>query len=119
MLAASVAALTALARRTLRIRIEGPSMEPTFADGDRLLVWRTDRLSPGQVAVVRDPREPTRLWVKRVHDVADDGLDVRGDDPDRSTDSRTVGLIPRRLVVGRVVRRYAVAGTTTPITPPR
>lgn len=82
-------------------------MRPAFAPGDRLLVLRTERVRPGEVVVVRDPRHEASLWVKRVRDVTDDGIDVRGDDPARSTDSRHVGPIPRRLVVGRVVRRYA------------
>jgi signal peptidase I len=62
--------------RTTRVRVTGPSMEPTYVEGDRLLVWRTQRVLPGQVAVVRDPRDSERLWVKRVHDVTDEGVDV-------------------------------------------
>lgn len=94
-------------RRFTRVEVEGDSMRPALSGGDRLLVYRTERVRPGDVVVVRDPRDERSLWVKRVRDVTDGGIDVRGDDPGRSTDSRHVGPIPRRLVVGRVVRRYA------------
>ncbi|MEM9033945.1 MAG: nickel-type superoxide dismutase maturation protease [Actinomycetota bacterium] len=105
----AAAAVAVGVRRTTRVRVSGPSMQPTYDDGDRLLVWRTRRVRPGQVIVLRAPRGHTGLWVKRVHDVGEEGVDVRGDEPDRSTDSRHVGPVPRRLVVGRVVRRYATA----------
>ncbi len=93
-----------------RVEVRGESMRPVLRPGDRLLVRRTDRVRPGEIAVVRDPRDGRSLWIKRVHDVTDDGVDVRGDAPDRSTDSRQVGPVPRRLVVGRVVRRYSSVG---------
>ena len=95
------------ARWFTRVEVDGDSMQPGLSPGDRLLVRRTDRVRPGQVVVLRDPRDGRSLWIKRVHDVADGGVDVRGDAPHRSTDSRQVGLVPRDHLVGRVVRRYA------------
>lgn len=106
-LSASLILGVVVTRRFTRIEVDGESMSPTLCAGDRLLVWRTQQVRPGELVVVHDPRDGESLWVKRVRDVTDDGVDVRGDDPDRSTDSRHVGPIPRRLVVGRVVRRYA------------
>jgi hypothetical protein len=53
---------------------------------------------------VEDPTEAGHLLVKRVAAVTRDGVDVRGDDPRRSTDSATWGL----LAIG-AVRRVAVA----------
>ena len=59
--------------------------------------------------VASDPREPARLIVKRVRDVAPAGVTVQGDnpDPEGSTDSRHYGPIPGTAIVGRPVLRYA------------
>ena len=45
--------------------------------------------------------------VKRVAVVADDGIVVLGDDPERSTDSRVFGPVPRKALIGVAVYRYA------------
>jgi nickel-type superoxide dismutase maturation protease len=85
-------------------------MEPTFRDGDWLLVRRLGRPPrPGEVVVATDPREPERLLVKRVRSVSVDGVTIQGDhrDPAESTDSRQFGPIPGSAIVGRPVLRYA------------
>jgi len=56
---------------------------------------------------VSDPRRPARLMVKRVAAVDVGVVTVAGDDPSASTDSRQFGPVPRALVRGRVVYRYA------------
>ena len=85
-------------------------MEPTFQDGDWLLVRKLRRRPrAGEVVVARDPRQPDRLLVKRVRSVRDGQVHVQGDhaDPAESTDSRQFGPIPASAVVGRPVLRYA------------
>lgn len=72
---------------------------PTFPDGTTLFAvrrWRAVRV--GDVVVVPDPREPGRMLLKRC--VARQGglLDIRGDNPSFSTDSRNFGLVPARQV---------------------
>src|SRR5881275_2740790 len=90
-----------------RVVIFGDSMRPTLLPGDRVLVVGR-RLRRGALVALRDPRDPTRVLVKRV--VAVDrraGLvDVAGDNPASSTDSRAFGPVPRALVVGQVRWRY-------------
>jgi len=85
-------------------------MVPTLLPGDRLLVLRQPRRRwrVGQLAAVSDPRRfaDAPLLVKRVTAVTPAGLEVRGDNPSASTDSRTFGLVPRARVVGTVVYRY-------------
>jgi len=93
-----------------RVAVAGRSMEPTFSDGDWLLVRRLRRPpQAGELVVVTDPGEPSRLLLKRVRAVAPEGLTVQGDHPDpaASTDSRQYGPIPAAAVVGRPVLRYA------------
>lgn len=100
-----------LGRGWLRVEVDGESMRPTFLPGDRLLARRLPprrRLRPGQIVVVPDPRPGAdRILVKRVVRVGPGWVEVRGDDPARSTDSRILGPLPRASVVATVVRRYA------------
>ena len=82
-------------------------MLPTLRPGDRVLALRLFRARPGDLVVVRDPRRPDRLVVKRVAEVGPAGSTVLGDNPQASTDSRSFG--PVRRVWGRPVYRYAPA----------
>jgi nickel-type superoxide dismutase maturation protease len=96
-----------LARHLTRVVVSGTSMQPGFLPGDRLVVVPARRLHPGQVVAVRDPREPSRILVKRIRSIRDGLVDVRGDDDAASTDSRHFGPVPRTSVIGKVVYRYA------------
>lgn len=93
-----------------RVTVEGPSMLPGLQAGDRLLVGPALRLRPGHIVAVLEPRRERRLLVKRVYSIGAGGVDVRGDNPGASTDSREFGPIPRRDVRGRVYYRYAPPG---------
>ncbi|MFI5262429.1 MAG: nickel-type superoxide dismutase maturation protease [Candidatus Limnocylindrales bacterium] len=110
---ATVAAAVRLAARSWRHRVavEGGSMMPGLAPGDWVLVdpaaYRRHRPQPGHVVVLPDPREPRRVLVKRVTQVLGDGrLEVRGDAPAASTDSRTFGPVAETTVEGRAWARY-------------
>lgn len=91
--------------RLHRLTVEGGSMRPGFAPGDRLLAVSPWPLRTGQVVAALDPRTG-RLLVKRVAAVSDGLVDLRGDSSAASTDSRHFGAVPRRLIVGRVIYRY-------------
>ena len=105
-----------------RVAVQGASMEPTLLAGDRLVVvsrpWG-ERVRPvaGDVVAVTDPRDPGRVLVKRVASVdrAARTLEVLGDAPDASTDSRDFGPVPLASVVGRVVYRYGPPGRSGPV----
>ena len=88
-----------------RLVVENHSMVPTLVPGERVTAlrpWR--RVRVGDVVVLRDPRDVDRWIVKRC--VARQGrlLEIRGDNPAASTDSRDFGLVRARAV------RYLVVG---------
>ena len=119
-LASAVATVVASAVATVvvrprRVAVEGRSMEPTLAPGDRLLVVRARVLHAGDIVAVRDPRDPTRVLVKRISAVLEDEIVLRGDNPEVSTDSRAFGPVPTSAVLGRVVRCYAPAWRAGPV----
>ncbi|MEA5363858.1 S26 family signal peptidase [Amycolatopsis sp., V23-08] len=121
------------ARRGLILTtVDGESMAPELASGDRVLVRRTRRPRRGQVALLRYPRLPSgaptgeQLLLKRVVAVAGDRVPADWGDPDvhglagavvppgcavvlgdnrpTSWDSRHYGFVPRERLVGVVLR---------------
>ncbi len=88
-------------------------MRPAFEPGDRLYAEAIGARSPrpGDVVVVQDPERAGRLILKRVADVRTSPrgpeLELRGDRPDASRDSRQFGPVPVDAVVGIVWFRYA------------
>jgi len=86
-------------------------MEPALRAGDWIVVWELSRPPRvGEIVLVRDPRKPENLMLKRVADVADGACTVLGDRPEDSTDSRTFGPVPLGNVLGRALFRYGPIG---------
>jgi nickel-type superoxide dismutase maturation protease len=113
-LALALAIAAAVLSRIRRVEVVGPSMMPTFAPGDRLIVVRRGRIAPGDLVALGDPESPSRLLVKRVSGVGPSGVVVEGDNPRASRDSRHFGPVPPAALVGRAVYRYhppAAAGS--------
>lgn len=87
-------------------------MSPTLEPGDWLLVDADAYVKTvpavGDLVLVPDPREASRLLVKRLAEVHEDGreLFVTGDAHDRSTDSRAFGSVTIDAVEGRPWFRY-------------
>ncbi len=103
-------AALAAQRRLDAVEVAGSSMAPALLPGARLLVesWTYRRRAPrpGEVVLAGDPRSPSRELVKRVAAVHDGLVDLRGDRPTASTDSRQFGHVPAAAVRWRVVLRY-------------
>lgn len=127
---ASAVAATAAVRRSLLV-VRGPSMRPTLEAGDVVVTLplppspplpvalRTRVLRPGRLVVLSDPQRPAHRIVKRITEVHPDGLEVRGDDPGWSIDSRVFGRVPpeevRRVVLGRwPARRRQPSASASP-----
>ena len=119
-----------LRARWLVVTVDGRSMQPTFADGQRLVVRRRglDAVRRGDVVVLAPPPETTdgRVWnVKRVGALPGDpvppgvagarpgdrvppgSLAVFGDNAD-SADSRQRGLFRGDGLLGVVVRPFGL-----------
>ena len=118
-LGAGVAAV-AFARRWLDVvEVQGNSMAPTLLPGEWLIVeGRTYTRRPprvGEIVLAADPRDPSRELIKRVAavDAKSGTVDLRGDAPKASTDSRTFGAVPVEAVCWRAVARYWPAARTT------
>ncbi|MGI5128075.1 S26 family signal peptidase [Pseudonocardia sp. CA-107938] len=120
-----------LRRTWVLVTVEGPSMEPTLHDGDRLAVRRGRRtaVSAGDVVVIERPMSGVlspvsaehRYVIKRVGAVAGEpvppGIPVPdrvvppgklvllGDNSAASFDSRAVGYFATSDLLGSVVRR--------------
>ncbi|WP_433202206.1 S26 family signal peptidase [Dactylosporangium sp. CS-047395] len=123
-LLALVAVLVWARRNLVLVRVDGPSMLPTLADGAQILARRTTRAATGRLVLLAPAAEagavqqgdPGRLWfVKRLvatagepvpakltgfaalagHVTVPPGcLVVTGDNPAESYDSRQEGPIP-------------------------
>jgi len=96
-----------------RIAVAERSMEPALRPGDWLLVWRglrpgrPPRARPGQLVVAWQPDRPDLLLVKRAARREDAGWWLESDNRGvGEVDSRTFGVVPSRLIEGRVLLRY-------------
>jgi signal peptidase I len=112
------------ARLVSRYVVEGRSMLQAYAAGDRLIVeglsYRLRSPRVGEVVVVRRAGAEGRLDLKRVFAgpgsrVNLEGMERRlgaddwfllGDNLSESTDSRQLGPVKRREIIGRVWFRY-------------
>lgn len=99
-------ALAMTRRAVVRVDVQGSSMAPALRPGDRLVAVRALPPRRRDIVAVADPRHPARLLVKRVVTVLPGAVEVRGDNPVASTDSRAFGSVPLSMVAGRVVWRY-------------
>ncbi|MGO9558108.1 MAG: S26 family signal peptidase [Acidimicrobiales bacterium] len=93
-------------RPVFRVSVEGTSMIPELAPGDRLLAVKLPVLEAGDIVALTDPAEPSRILVKRVTRLHAVTVEVEGDNGAVSRDSRVFGAVSRRQVLGRVVYRY-------------
>lgn len=119
-----IAAVLAARRTLFVVRIDGPSMEPTFRSGDAVLALRPPiglTARRGDVVVCRLPAGlpgPTGYLVKRVAGLAGDEVDGAGliqpgrvfvlGDGTNSLDSRRFGPLPLSAIRGRVIARLSL-----------
>lgn len=82
-------------------------MEPTLADGAQVLVAARRTPLVGDIVVARHPFKRNVLLIKRIDAFDLDGrAHLLGDNPGAGTDSRSLGNLPRDLIVGTVTARF-------------
>jgi len=94
-----------------RSAVLGNSMQPGLLPGDWLLVdpraFAARLPRPGELVAALDPTEPSRWLVKRVAAITSDGrIELLGDSPEVSTDSRSFGAVEAGAIIGRPWARY-------------
>jgi len=79
-----VALVIAILVRALLVEVfivQGPSMEPTLVDGNRLLVskiaYKIGEPERGDVVVLRYPLDPSKDYIKRIVGVGGDTVEIR------------------------------------------
>ena len=91
----------------VHFKIKDKSMEPTFKEGDYILVNRLAYLfskpSKGDVIVLENPKEKNKFLVKRISTIGSGKYFVAGDNEKYSQDSRHFGLINKSLIVGKLL----------------
>ncbi|MBI2642013.1 MAG: S26 family signal peptidase [Candidatus Wildermuthbacteria bacterium] len=55
----------------------------------------------GQLVVLKDPRDSSRLILKRITGARDSFFWVEGDNKEESTDSRKFGWVPKTAILGK------------------
>ena len=103
--------LLLLLRQRWRVRVTGNSMLPMLKHGDEVLVdrhaYRQRAPQVGEVVVALHPQRDNFKLIKRVARVQPDGgCYLLGDNPEESSDSRTLGVIDGEYVLGRVTSRF-------------
>ena len=95
------------------VAVEGASMEPTYRDGDWLLVrWGAKESAPtiGGIYLFEREEQPGVLYIKRVQKLHGGLVWCEGDAP-TSQDSRKWGWLPLTTIRGKVLFRYWKART--------
>jgi nickel-type superoxide dismutase maturation protease len=87
-------------------------MLPTLLPGREVLInpraYTQQEPQVGDLVVAAHPQQPGLLIIKRVAAVGEGALDLRGDNPEASTDSRQFGWVSRDRILGQVVCRFLV-----------
>ncbi|MDP6865923.1 MAG: S26 family signal peptidase [Candidatus Poseidoniaceae archaeon] len=90
--------------QSIAVVVNGDSMWPTLKDGETIsaLPYHSQPLEVGDIVVFYDPRDESRICIKRLKRIESDGYFVEGDNPDptASSDSHNYGLIDQRLIIG-------------------
>nr|WP_225423671.1 signal peptidase I [Agrilactobacillus yilanensis] len=59
--------------------VQGPSMQPTFETGDRIIAYRHGKVERGDVIVLKAPDEPGAYYIKRVIGMPGDTVSSKND----------------------------------------
>jgi nickel-type superoxide dismutase maturation protease len=83
-------------------KVKDRSMEPAISDGDYVVVSAFSGIKVGDIVVLLHPKGDFPI-VKRVAKLTGDYIEVRGDNPALSKDSREFGRVRRSSLIGKVL----------------
>ena len=98
--------LMLILRRRTAFVVDGDSMSPGLASGNKVLVdpRAAIAVAVGDIVLARHPYKQTTRLIKRVTEISESGdYFLTGDNPDESTDSRTFGPVRADTIIGKVV----------------
>jgi nickel-type superoxide dismutase maturation protease len=84
----------------LHFTIHEDSMLPTLKPGDSVLVFKWLKIKPGDVVVAR---QQDRVVIKKIAKIIGKDYYLLGDNPTSSLDSRKLGPVAKRDILGAVV----------------
>ena len=79
-------------------------MLPNLKDGDVVLVKASESYQIGDIVVANHPFKQSVVLIKRVREIDENDFFLIGDNPSESTDSRTLGNILIKDILGIVVQ---------------
>ncbi len=85
-------------------KVHDKSMEPSFHDGDYVIVSRWSTFGTGDVVVLSHPSKPIKL-LKRISRIKSGRYSVVGDNAPRSIDSRNFGPVGKESIFGKVIAK--------------
>ncbi len=84
--------------------VQGDSMEPTLNNGEVVLVQPMAIYGVGDIILAEHPYRRNIKILKRIAQIdPDDSVQLIGDNPSNSTDSRTFGAVSIESIIGKVV----------------
>ena len=93
------------------MRVKEQSMEPSFREGDFVLVNKLSYLfaapKVGHVVVAKHPHNSKMLLLKRIAKESKDRYWLKGDSSLVSRDSRQFGWVKKPFLVGKVIHKTA------------
>jgi nickel-type superoxide dismutase maturation protease len=93
-----------LCGRRKRFKVEGHSMLPLFNPGDQVLTKKYKTYAIEDVVICRHPFDKNKKLLKKIIQIDKTGrLKVQGINTSDSLDSRQLGLIQSKLVIGKVI----------------
>lgn len=80
-------------------------MLPDLKDGDKVLVKPQESYQIGDIVVAQHPFKQSVVLIKRISEIDEQSVSLSGDNPSESTDSRTLGRIPKKDILGKVIKK--------------
>jgi len=84
------------------VKIEGESLWPELIPGKSYLASSLLKPKTGDYVVFKNPKNPGEVFVKKVKKIIDGSYEVNGTIP-WSSSSKTFGLVPKELVLGKII----------------